>query len=89
MDTSIYQSKCTNNGRNLLTYKQMRMANQRPLAISILDNFMESYTAWICFADIYQQIYQKLYVNKIFVFVLRLDFEIYRIAQSRTAFITP
>lgn len=70
MDTSIYQSKCTNNGRNLLTYKQMRMANQRPLAISILDNFMESYTAWIRFADIYQQ-NQKLYVNKIFVFVLR------------------
>lgn len=89
MDTSIYQSKCTNNGRNLLTYKQMRMANQRPLAISILDNFMESYTAWIWFADIYQQIYQKLYVNKIFVFVLRLHFEIYRIAQSLTAFITP
>lgn len=49
----------------------MRMANQRPLAISILDNFMELYTAWICFADIHQQIYQKLYVNKIFVFVLR------------------
>lgn len=45
MDTSIYQSKCTNNGRNLLTYKQMRMANQRPLAISILNNFMKSYTA--------------------------------------------
>lgn len=45
MDTPICQSKCTNNGRNLLTYKQMRMANQRPLAISILDNFMESYTA--------------------------------------------
>lgn len=88
MDTSIYQSKSTNNGRNLLTYKQMRMANQRPLAISILDNFMESYTAWICFADIYQQ-NQKLYVNKIFVFVLRLHFEIYQIAQSRTAFITP
>lgn len=45
MDTSICQSKCTNNGRNLLTYKQMRMANQWPLAISILNNFMESYTA--------------------------------------------
>lgn len=89
MDTSICQSKCTNNGRNLLTYKQMRMANQRPLAISILNNFMESYTAWIRFADIHQQIYQKLYVNKIFVFVLRLHFEIYRIAQSLTAFITP
>lgn len=45
MDTSIYQSKSTNNGRNLLTYKQMRTANQWPLAISILNNFMESYTA--------------------------------------------